>query len=144
MNNQFTTQDTCETVRAPQLPADDRTGDGYDWMDTLAGTPWAVLPNWGSEGWDAGAWPYIIFAAAKHTDAEGSLYGYGLYIEGDTHTHWFRTQTAYHDAITAAVFDFWKLGQSSGPEDLPGTAAELPSRYRKPYFGWIPGRETVE
>ena len=26
MNTQFTTQDTCETVQAPQLPADDRTG----------------------------------------------------------------------------------------------------------------------
>ena len=144
MNTQFTTKDTNETVQAPQLPADDRTGDGYDWIDTLANTPWAVLPSWGSEGWDAGAWPYIIFTAAKHTDAAGPLYGYGLYIEGDTETHWFRSQTACHVAITEAVFGFWKLGQSQGPEDLPEAAAELPSRYRKPYFGWIPGRETVE
>ena len=144
MNTQFTTKDTTETVQAPQLPADDRTGDGYDWIDTLVNTPWAVLPSWGSEGWDAGAWPNIIVAAAKHTDDKGPLYGYGLYIEGETETHWFRSQTACHVAITEAVFGFWKLGQSQGPEDLPEAAAELPSRYRKPYFAWVPGRETVE
>ena len=139
---EFTTQDTGEAVRAPQLPADDRTGDGYDWMDTLTNTPWSVLPNWGSEGWDAGAWPYIIFAAAKHYDGyRSTLYGYGLYIEGDTHTHWFRTVAARQEAITAAVFDFWKLAQSDGPADLPNTAAELPARYRRPY---APGQETVE
>ncbi|WP_220033953.1 hypothetical protein [Arthrobacter psychrolactophilus] len=45
MKTQFTTKDTSETVQAPQLPADDRTGDGYDWIDTLANTPWAVLPS---------------------------------------------------------------------------------------------------
>jgi hypothetical protein len=27
--------DTAEAVTAPVLPADDRAGDGYDWMDTL-------------------------------------------------------------------------------------------------------------
>ena len=47
MNNQFTTQDTGEAITAPQLPADDRTGTGYDWMETLTGTPWAALANWG-------------------------------------------------------------------------------------------------
>lgn len=50
MNNQFTTQDTGEVITAPQLPADDRTGTGYDWMETLTGTPWATLANWGSDG----------------------------------------------------------------------------------------------
>ena len=144
MNNQFTTQDTGEAITAPQLPADDRTGTGYDWMETLTGTPWATLANWGSDGWDAGAWPYIIFAAAKHFDDKGPLYGYGLYIEGDTHTHWFRARAACHEGITAAVFDFWKMGQSDGPKDLPATAAELPRRYRHPYFGWVPRRDTVE
>lgn len=77
MNQQFTTKDTSETVTAPQLPADDRTGSGYDWMETLTGTPWDTLASWGSEGWDAGSWPYIIFASATHADAAGPLYGYG-------------------------------------------------------------------
>ncbi|MBP3042903.1 hypothetical protein KKR91_07775 [Arthrobacter jiangjiafuii] len=110
-------------------------------METLTGTPWSALANWGSEGWEAGALPHIIVTAAKQTDAEGPLFGYGLYNEGATETHWFRSQAVCHEAITEAVFDFWKSGQSRGPEDLPEAAAELPSRYRKPYFGWIPGRE---
>ena len=62
------TTDTAEPVTAPGLPADDRAGDGYDWIDTLEGTAWSVLPNWGSDGWDAGAWPYIIFAVARTRD----------------------------------------------------------------------------
>ncbi|MDJ0321995.1 hypothetical protein [Pseudarthrobacter sp. PS3-L1] len=32
------TADIAEPVTAPALPADDRAGDGYDWMDTLEGT----------------------------------------------------------------------------------------------------------
>ena len=67
------TADTAEPVTAPVLPADDRAGDGYDWMDTLDGTAWSVLPNWGSEGWDAGSWPYIIFAVARTSDGLDEL-----------------------------------------------------------------------
>ena len=37
--------DTAEPVTAPVLPDDDRAGNGYDWMDTLEGTAWSVLPN---------------------------------------------------------------------------------------------------
>ncbi len=40
------TTDTGEPITAPVLPADNRAGDGYDWMDTLDGTSWSVLPNW--------------------------------------------------------------------------------------------------
>ncbi|MEC5190621.1 MULTISPECIES: hypothetical protein [unclassified Arthrobacter] len=43
-------------MAAPVPPADDRAVDGYDWMDTLEGTPWSAQPNRGSEGWDAGSW----------------------------------------------------------------------------------------
>jgi hypothetical protein len=65
------TGETAEQVTARVLPADNRAGDGYDWMDTLEGTAWSVLPNWGSEGWDAGSWPYIIFAVARTRDGNG-------------------------------------------------------------------------
>ena len=94
------TKDTGETITAPELPADDRTGDGYDWMETLTGTSWSALPSWASEGWDAGAWPYIIFAVARHRDEAGELFGYGTYVEGDTRTCWFRSQAACFEAIT--------------------------------------------
>ena len=130
------TKDTGETITAPELPADDRTGDGYDWMETLTGTSWSALPSWASEGWDAGAWPYIIFAVARHRDEAGELFGYGTYVEGDTRTCWFRSQAACFEAITEEVFFSWKSGQSHGPEDLPEAAAELPSRDRLPYPGW--------
>ncbi|MEZ2390168.1 hypothetical protein AB6813_11580 [bacterium RCC_150] len=49
------TTDTAESVTVPVLPADDRTGDGYDRMDTLEDTEWSMLPSWGSAGWDAGS-----------------------------------------------------------------------------------------
>lgn len=53
------TAETAEAVTAPVLPADDRAGAGYDWMDTFEGSAWSVLPNWGSEGWDARSRPCI-------------------------------------------------------------------------------------
>lgn len=130
------TTDTAEPVTAPVLPANNRAGDGYDWMDTLEGTPWSVLPNWGSEGWDAGSWPYIIFAVARTRDGNGELFGYGTYVEGDTATYWFRSQDACFDVITAEVFFHWASGQSDGPDNLPDTAAGLPEQDRKPYPGW--------
>jgi hypothetical protein len=130
------TTDTAEPVTAPVLPADDRAGDGYDWMDTLDGTAWSVLPNWGSEGWDAGAWPYIILAVARTRDRTGELFGYGTYVEGDTSMHWFRSQDVCFEAITAEVFFHWASGKSDGPDHLPATAAELPAKDRKPYPGW--------
>jgi hypothetical protein len=105
-------------------------------MDTLEDTAWSVLPNWGSEGWDAGAWPYIILAVARTRDRNGELFGYGTYVEGNTITHWFRSQGACFEAITAEVFFHWASGQSDGPENLPVTAAGLPDQDRKPYPGW--------
>ncbi|MET3721210.1 MULTISPECIES: hypothetical protein [unclassified Arthrobacter] len=105
-------------------------------MDTIEGTAWSVLPNWGSEGWDAGSWPYIILAVARTRDRTGELFGYGTYVEGDTSTYWFRAQAACYEAITAEVFFHWASGQSDGPDSLPAAAAELPDRDRKPYPGW--------
>ncbi|WP_157356998.1 hypothetical protein [Arthrobacter sp. U41] len=130
------TTDTAEAVAAPALPADDRAGDGYDWMDILDGTAWSVLPNWGSEGWDAGTWPYIMFAVARTRDGNGGLSGYGTCVEGDTATHRFRSQDACFEAIAVEVFFHWASGQSDGPDNLPATAAELPHKDRKPYPGW--------
>ncbi|MBG6192071.1 hypothetical protein IWX64_003040 [Arthrobacter sp. CAN_A212] len=136
MMTQTSTTDTEETVMVPGLPADDRMGDGYDWMKTLESTGWSALPNWGSEGWDAGAWPPIVFAVARTRDEDGELFGYGTYVEGDTSALWYRSQAACFEAITAEVFFHWQMGQSDGPTDLPATAAELPATHRKPYPGW--------
>lgn len=72
-----------------------------------------------SEGWYAGSWPYIIFAVARSRDVSGELFGYGTYVEGDTSTHWFRSQDACFEAITVEVFFHWAPGQSDGPDSLP-------------------------
>jgi hypothetical protein len=128
--------DTAETVTAPVLPADDRAGDGYDWIDTLEGTTWSVLPNWASEGWDAGSRPYLIFAVARTRDRNGELFGYGTYVEGDTSTHWSRSQNACFEAITAEVLFHWNSGQSHGPDNFPATAAQLPGPGPETLPGW--------
>jgi hypothetical protein len=95
-----------------------------------------MLTNWGNDGWDAGSWPYIIFAVARTRDGNGELFGYGTYVEGDTTTHWFRTQDACFDAVATEVFFHWESGQSDGPDNLPATAVGLPPEDRKPYPGW--------
>lgn len=97
------------------------------------GTAWSVLPNWGSEGWDAGSWPYITFAVARTRDRTRDLFGCGTCVEGDTSTHWFRSQDACFEAVTADVFFHWTSG---GPDDLPAIAAQPPEPDRKPYPGW--------
>ncbi len=132
---QSRTRDTDETISAPALPRDDRAGDGYDWMDTLEGSSWSVLPNWGTEGWDAGSWPYVILAVNRTRDGNGELFGLGVYVEGDTYTSYYRTSQAHWLGITEEVFFHWKSGQADGPDDLPGTAAELADIYRRPYTG---------
>ncbi|WP_147394437.1 hypothetical protein [Arthrobacter cheniae] len=128
-----TTKDTEETVGALVLPVDDRTGDGYDWLDNLTGSPWKVMGAWGIDGWDAESWPYVFFATAIHRNEIGTLYGYGTYVEGDTYAHWYRAEDACHRAITAEVFWYWKHGQADGPSNLPASAEELTEQYTKPY-----------
>jgi hypothetical protein len=96
----------------------------------------AVLPNWGSEGWDAGSWPYIIFAVPHTRDKDGEQFGYGNSRRGRHAAHWFGSQEACFKAITAEVFFHWTSGQSDGAENLPATAAQLPDQDRKPYPGW--------
>lgn len=64
------------------------------------------------------------------------MFGYGTYVEGDTSTHWFRSQEACFEAITAEVFFHWNAGQFHCPHNLPETPADLPEQNRKPYPGW--------
>jgi hypothetical protein len=125
------TEDTAETVTAPVLPADDRPGDGYDWMDTLEGAVWAVLPNWGSEGWDAGSWPYIIFAVARTRDRNGELFGYGTCVEGDTPPTGSAPRTLLRRHHYRGVLPL-VTRPVRRPDNLPATAADLPDQDRKP------------
>ncbi len=95
-----------------------------------------MLPNWGSEGWDAESWSHIIVAFARTRDRGGELFGYGTFVEGDTSTYRFRSRDACFESITTGVFFHWAPGQSDGPNNLPDTAADLPEQDRKPYPCW--------
>lgn len=128
----FTTADTGETVEAPAPPATEWL-DGYDWIEVLEASPWTELPNWGTDGWDAGGWPYIILAVSRVKDDKGELFGLTTYCEGDLTVRYFRTQSAQWEAITAECFVHWKNGQSDGPKDLPDTLEQLGAQYRCPY-----------
>ena len=114
-----TTTDTAEPITAPATPQGDPWGGGYEWIDRLC-APWRVTGAWGREGYDLGAWPYIVFAQAEAADATGSLYGYCTYVEGDVAAHWFRDEEAKNHAISKEAYWYWASGQADGPEGLRG------------------------
>ena len=131
-----TTKDTAEEIEGVTVLTDYHMNDGWDWMDLINGHGWYAVNSWGSEGWDMGQWPYVIIAATRTADAAGELFGVASYCEGDVSTSYYRTQAAQWEALTEHAFSSWQLGQAHGPANLPGAAAELPSRDRKPYPGW--------
>lgn len=128
-----TTADTKEVVRGITVLRDYHMNGGYDWMELIEAEGWAVIPSWGSEGWDLGQWPYVMVAATRTADGIGNLFGVATYCEGDVTCTYYRTKARQWDAITEHAFFYWKHGQAHGPADLPEAAAELPSRDRQPY-----------
>jgi hypothetical protein len=128
-----TTEDTGETIDGVTVLGDYHENGGYDWMELIGEHGWAVIPSWGSDGWDLCNWPYVMVAATRTADSIGNLFGIATYCEGDVTTSYYRTQARQWDAITEYAFFQWKSGQAPGPADLPEAAAELPSRYRLPY-----------
>jgi hypothetical protein len=128
-----TTADTDEEIRDVPVLRDYHLNGGYDWMEAIEAEGWAVIPNWGCDGWDLGQWPYVMVAGIRTADNIGNLFGVATYCEGDVKTTYYRTQQAQWEAITEHAFFSWKNGQADGPDNLPAAAAELPSRYRGPY-----------
>ena len=129
-----TTQDTGETIDGATVLGDYHENGGYDWMELIGEHGWAVIPSWGSDGWDLGNWPYVMVAATRTADSIGNLFGVATYCEGDVSCTYYRTKARQWDAISEHAFFQWKNGQAHGPDDLPEAAAELPSRYRMPYM----------
>lgn len=100
------TTDTAEPVTVPVLPADDRTGGGYDWMNALEGTVWSVLPNWGSEGWDAGSWPTSSLPSPAGIGPWGDTTAMGSYrrpFGPKTPRAWLGSLRLYPDAPERAA-----------------------------------------
>ncbi|MGP0225312.1 hypothetical protein [Paenarthrobacter sp. NCHU4564] len=128
----ITTEDTAETIHGVTVLGNYHMNGGYDWMELISEHGWAVIPSWGSDGWDLGQWPYVMVAGIRTADEIGNLFGMATYCEGDVKTTFYRTKARFWDAITEQAFYHWKNGQAHGPADLPLAAAELPSRYRIP------------
>jgi hypothetical protein len=128
-----TTKDTGEVIEGVTVLGNYHMNGGYDWMELIEAEGWAVIPNWGCDGWDLGQWPYVMVAGIRTADSIGDLFGLATYCEGDVTCAYYRTQARQWDAITEHAFFNWKNGQAQGPGDLPEAAAELPSRYRMPY-----------
>ena len=131
------TQDTKEVITHGQILGNYREGDGYDWKEEIETEGWAVIPNWGIDGWDLGQWPYVMVAGTRTADENGPLWGMATYCEGDVATTWYRDQKAHWAAVTAEAHFSWVNGQAHGPKDLPEKLEDIPAQYAQPYPGWI-------
>lgn len=131
-----TTADTGEEVEGITVLRDYHMNGGYDWMELIEEHGWAVIPSWGSDGWDLGQWPYVMVAGIRTADGIGNLFGVATYCEGDVTCTFYRSKSQQHEAITKHAHYWWKNGTAHGPANLPETATELPDRDRRPYTGW--------
>lgn len=126
-----TTTDTAEARTGRAVPGGSYDGDGYDYMESLTLGGWHSIPLWGIDGWDLGAWPYVIVAATE-VDVDGcTTYGTLHYCEGDVTAKWFVTPAALREEISRLAHSYWKIGQAHGPEDLPEKFQDVPERYRR-------------
>ncbi|CAM3307774.1 hypothetical protein PSET11_02458 [Arthrobacter ulcerisalmonis] len=125
------TADTGEVITEPNLPSAEWC-DGYDYMDRAAKHGWSAMGNWGEEGYDLGAWPYVIMFVRVVRDGGRHLYGFGRYVEGDLSADYYRSKEACNEAISRQAFWYWHHGQSDGPRNLPETFESLAPEYRVP------------
>ncbi|SLK12585.1 hypothetical protein [Arthrobacter sp. P2b] len=131
-----TTADTGEEIEGVTVLRDYHMNGGYDWMELIEEHGWAVIPSWGSEGWDLGQWPLVMVAGIRTADGIGNLFGVATYCEGDVTCTFYRSKSQQHEAITKHAHYWWKNGTAHGPTNLPETATGLPDRDRRPYTGW--------
>jgi len=117
---------TPTTNLQPPLP-DPHLGNGHDWIDALT-DGWHVVPAWGRDGWDLGAWPLVIVA---HHDRH-QLHAVATYIEGDLEVQAFASR-ADRDTATDHIAAYYWRANNNGPADLPDSDADLADHHRGPY-----------
>lgn len=125
------TADTGEAISEKNLPSAEWC-EGYDYIDRAARAGWSAMGNWGEEGYDLGAWPYVIMFTRVVRDGGRYLYGFGHYVEGDLSADYYRSKEACNEAISRQAYWYWKNGQSDGPKNLPATFESLAPEYRVP------------
>ena len=125
------TTDTGETISEKNLPSSDGWS-GYDYMERATDRGWTALALWGEEGYDFGQWPYVIGFVRVVRDGARRLYGFGVYVEGDLTTDYYRSWDACNEAISRQAFWYWNAGQSDGPKDLAPSFEKMQDRYKVP------------
>jgi hypothetical protein len=123
----------------PRPPSGHGFGGGYEWMEEGLPEGWHAEPIWGRDGWDLGAWPYVI--VALFIDDERERYAVTTYIEGDINVKRYQSRGALYVAVNEIAEFHWRLGQSRGPRDLPEGSGLL-SHHTGPYPGWSEARES--
>lgn len=138
-------EDTGATVRVVHdgsvKPNPSPSGDGWGWIDATDNEDdFRVLSLWGTDGWDLGCWPYIVFASSEHDTEEGSrVYGYATYVEGDLGDYWYSTREARDLAISKEAWWYWCSGQADCPEELEGKDPEkfeVIEKFAQPFVGF--------
>jgi hypothetical protein len=59
--------------------------DGYSDMEAEERRGWTAIPNWGRDGWDLGAWPFVMIYTRDYPDGtpEGRSLALMQIVEGD-------------------------------------------------------------
>jgi hypothetical protein len=118
--------DEEDDVSLPPLPNTRDGGDGYDFMDRLSGG-WYVVPQWGSDGWNLGNWPYQIIV---HYDNEKeNVYGWASYTEGDLDIKEVSSRKARNELSNQYFVWFWNHQRA-----IPGAPHDLDDRRLGPYW----------
>lgn len=123
-------REAIERAEIPELRAD-HLNDGWHWMNHLP-EGWRAQGSWGRDGWDLGAWPYVVVAVFDHP--EQTAFAYATYTEGDVNTVTCESQEELYEAIDDVAEYQWRSNPEVGPDDLPANDGLLP-HHRGP-FGW--------
>lgn len=130
----------CERNRSDAFYMD----GGYEWadhMDRIKGS--SAIGSWGQDGWDAGKWPYVIFATLADQDTPS--WGWAMYVEGDIYEHYFDHEECRNSSLDQQIAWYWcsethEAGDAArefkARDDNEGLGVTpLPDRFRGP-FSW--------
>ena len=124
-----TTVDTGREINAPILPQS-VWDHGYEYMELAERHGWSAIGSWGKDGWDLGAWPYVIIFYRARSESTGNAWGIGQYVEGDLETKYYETRAAFIEAIDRMAYSHWQFNADQAPPNLPEKFEDLPEEYR--------------
>jgi len=109
---------------------------GYGWIEESRRDGWRVVPSWGEDGWDLGAWPLVSVSFRER----GGKFEVVTYCEGDLEFRTFATETERSAFVDEIAEFYWHNETSIGPHELKFyrnfyPTGPLPERFRGP-FSW--------